>query len=91
MPDQELQPQPENKPMGLAGKGAILGLIIAYPVSYFFQPSVLRAKLSLGEYITQIGDVLGESNLVSAVIISFVVCPILLAIIGGAIDKSKNS
>ena len=64
MSDQQLQPQ--NGPMGLASKGAILGLVIAYPVSYFFQSAILRDKLSLGEYISNINKVLSDDKLVTA-------------------------
>ena len=71
--------------------GVVIGLVLAYPISYFFQPGYLRAKLSLGEYIIEIADILDEPKLVSAVVISFIVCPVVLGIVGRLIDRKSKA
>lgn len=74
-------PPPSNKSNGNAGPGIIIGLLLAYPVSYWFQPGVIRAKLSLGDYISKFSDVIQSKDLQSAIITSFIACPVVLGIV----------
>jgi hypothetical protein len=57
----------------LVRRGMIVGAILGYPVSYFLQSSMVRAKLSLPQYIVHVGDVLAEGELVGAVVLGFIV------------------
>ncbi|MCK9414532.1 MAG: zinc ribbon domain-containing protein [Prolixibacteraceae bacterium] len=61
---------------------AILGAILGIPLSYYFQPEMVRAKVGgIGGYMKNFGDVVSNSDLVGNVILSAVIC----ALVGGAI------
>ncbi len=64
--------------------GAVVGALMGYPLSYFFQAGALRAKLSLGEYIQHINDVLNDGDLGPTAIITVVGCAVGVAIVGWA-------
>ena len=70
--------------------GLLVGALLGYPLSYYFQPGALRAKVSLGQYIEHIGEVVGNSELVSAVVIGFVVAMGAGAGIGWLIQTSRQ-
>lgn len=72
---------PTNQSNGSAAPGIILGLLLAYPVSYWFQPGVVRAKFSLGDYITHFSDIIQSKDLQSAIITSFIACPVVLGLV----------
>ncbi len=73
-----------------AVSGAIIGAIIAYPLSYFLQPAALRAKVSLGEYIEKFSDVVGSKDLRSTVIVSFVIAIVVASAIGFVVGRSAD-
>ena len=62
--------------------GAVIGALIGYPLSYYFQPAALRLKIPLGNYIQHISDVLGEKDLRSTAIGTWIVAIIVCAVIG---------
>ena len=68
--------------------GLILGLLVSYPLSYYFQPDAVRMKLTMANYISHRSDVVGDSNLRSAVILCLIGCPVMGAVIGHLIDKN---
>ena len=71
--------------------GLLVGALLGYPLSYYFQPGALRSKVSLGQYIEHVGDVVGNSELVSAVFIGFTVAMGAGAGIGWLIQTSRQS
>ena len=68
--------------------GLFLGLLVSYPLSYYFQPDAIRLKLTMANYISHFGDVVGDSNLRSAVILCLIGCPLIGGVIGHLIDKN---
>lgn len=42
--------------------GLVIGLVIGVPASYFLQSGILRAKLSLGAYITHLPELISQSG-----------------------------
>ncbi len=70
--------------------GVIIGAICAYPLSYFFQPGALRAKLSLGQYIEHFSDVVGTKELQSTVVVSFVIAIAVAGVIGFAMGRAAD-
>ena len=70
--------------------GLLVGLIVSYPISYYFQPDAVRVKLTMANYISHITDVVGDSNLRSAVIMSLIGCTIVGGVIGHLIDKNAS-
>lgn len=64
--------------------GAFIGLVLGYPLSYFCQPSVLRAKCSLGDYISHISDVFRARDLVATAIGVWIGSVIICALLGWA-------
>lgn len=70
--------------------GAVIGAILAYPLSYFFQPGALRAKISLGKYIEVFSDIIGNKDLQSTVILSFVISIAVAAAIGFAVGRTAD-
>ena len=71
--------------------GLLVGAILGYPLSYYFQPAALRSKVSLGQYIEHAGDVVGNSELVSSVFIGFLVAMVAGAGIGWLIQNSRQA
>jgi hypothetical protein len=71
--------------------GLLVGALLGYPLSYYFQPSALRSKVSLGQYIEHVGEVVGNSELVSAVYIGFAVAMSAGAGIAWLVQTSRQS
>lgn len=73
--------------------GLIAGCLLGYPLSYFFQSRALQAKLSLGGYIEHFSDIIGDKDLLSAVIVGFIVaigvCGVAGYVIGRNLDQKK--
>lgn len=68
----------------------IVGIFISYPLSYYFQSSMLRNKLSLGEYVQKFGDVIADKDLVGNVLISLMVCCVLGFVLGFILDSVSS-
>ena len=79
--------QEQTKSSSLAGIGVLSGLLLAYPVSYYFQPGYLRGKLSLTDYVFHINDVLSEGQLMRTVAVTFVLLPVVLGVAGSILDR----
>lgn len=78
----------KNEGKSYRAVGLILGLLVSYPLSYYFQPDAVRLKLTMANYISHFSDVVGDSNLRSAVILCLIGCPIVGGVIGHLIDKN---
>jgi len=70
--------------------GGLIGAVAAYPLSYFFQPSALRAKISLGKYIEGFSEVINSKDLSSTVFVSFVIFVIIGMLVGAIIGRAKK-
>ena len=91
-PPQQAAKPPVAAPLILGFIGFLLGI----PLSYFFQPGLIRAKFTCGEYITNLPqllegilknpDDLGIQILLTLVI-TCAVTSIIFAVIGHAIAK----
>ena len=70
-------------------KYAIIGAIAGLPLSYYFQPEILRQKISLLDYITNLGKMFEADYLLKNIFMSVVV----FAAIGYAIGyfSEKNA
>ena len=69
---------------------AILGGILGIPLSYYFQPEIVRAKTgSIGGYLENFGDILENSDLVGNVLLSVVIFAIIGGVIGYLIDIAQ--
>lgn len=69
----------------LSAAGLLLGAVLGYPISYFFQPGALRAKMSLGDYVQHIGDIMQSNDLRVTAIGTWIGCTILFCIIGAVL------
>jgi ABC-type multidrug transport system ATPase subunit/ABC-type multidrug transport system permease subunit len=79
-----------NKPSSV-GIGALIGLLLGYPLSYFFQPGALRQKMSLGDYIQHIGDVFNSKDLVATAIGVWIGAVIIFALLGLMLTSAMAS
>lgn len=79
----------QNKNMFTVG-GFIAGVVLGYPVSYFFQPGLIRQKLSIGQYISHIGDILGDKNLSGTAFGTWIGCIIALSAAGWFVGQVLN-
>jgi len=71
--------------------GAILGAVLGYPISFFFQPGLLRAVTSLGEYFAKFKDVIEDPKFSSTVYITVVFSALVFAALGVVYaNNSKN-
>lgn len=68
-------------------KGLLVGALVGYPLSYFFQPSALRAKISMGTYISHIGEVFGDKDLSSTAVLVWVASIVVGALVGRMLDS----
>jgi len=78
-----------NKPSSV-GVGALIGLLVGYPLSYFFQSGALRAKLSLGGYIEHISDVFNSRDLVGTAIGVWIGSVLVFALIGVMLNAAMS-
>jgi len=73
--------------------GAIIGAIVGYPLSYFMQPSALRMKCSLGDYIGHISDILQSNQFAGTAIGTWIGSIVVFALLGLLVSflaSSKN-
>jgi hypothetical protein len=68
--------------------GSILGGLLGFSISYYFQPEAVRMKIPLGRYIVNIGNVLTDADLAGTAIICMAPCAIVGFVIGFAIDSN---
>lgn len=69
---------------------AIIGAILGIPLSYYFQPEMVRSKMSLLDYITKMNEIFEQKDLVGNVIFGVIVFTVIGAIIGYFMDLSEN-
>jgi hypothetical protein len=69
---------------------AIIGAILGIPLSYYFQPEMLRSKMSLLDYITKMNEIFEQKDLVGNVIFGVIAFTVIGAIIGYFMDLSEN-
>jgi len=68
----------------------IIGAIAGLPLSYFFQPEMVKAKVGgLAGYIKHFGDILDEPDLYGNVVAGVVVFALVGLLIGYFIDKNE--
>ncbi len=70
----------------------LLAVPIGYAVSYFFQPSYLRAKFTIADYFVQIKDVISSQELgITAFSVTIVVALVVLVatLLLGVISRSR--
>lgn len=69
--------------------GAIIGLLSGFPLSYYFQPEMIRQKLPFDEYLKHFDELMKDKMLSTNIIMSCVA----FAIVGGIIAFfiSKNN
>jgi hypothetical protein len=69
---------------------AIIGAILGLPISYYFQPELVRTKVGgIGGYFNHFGDILKNSDYLGNVILSVLIFAIIGGLIGYFIDKNK--
>lgn len=68
---------------------SIIGAIIGLPLSYYFQPDMIRAKIGgISGYFKHFNQILEAEDLIGNVIISMVVFALIGGIIGYFMDKN---
>lgn len=69
---------------------AIIGAILGIPLSYYFQPEIVRAKVGgMGGYLENFGDIVNNSDLVGNVILSIVIFAFIGGVIGYILDENE--
>ena len=70
---------------------AIIGAILGIPLSYYFQSSMVQAKVGgIGGYLQHFGDIVKNGNLMGNVVLSVVIFAIVGGLIGYFIDKNES-
>jgi hypothetical protein len=70
--------------------GGFIGLIVGYPLSYWFQPGALRTKLSLGGYVEHMSDVLQSRDFAGTAIGTWIGCVLVFALGGLLLSVATN-
>lgn len=67
----------------------IVGAILGIPISYYFQPSIVQNKLTLGQYLSNLPQILGDTtaDFLTPVLLSCVICAIALGVVGYFMDR----
>lgn len=69
---------------------AVIGVLLGIPLSYYFQPGVVRAKMGISEYVTQLPQIMGEgADFVIPVVLSVVLFGFGLGVIGHFLDRQS--
>ena len=73
----------------------LAGVVLGYPLSYYFQSDIVRMKMSLGDYITKFPDVLGtigksSSEIGWTALITMIVCAAITEVILILATKKKK-
>ncbi|MEO0899617.1 MAG: hypothetical protein AAFY71_24620 [Bacteroidota bacterium] len=69
----------------------IIGAVLGVPLSYYFQPEMVKAKTGgIGGYLQQIDKVAENSELLTNVIISVVIFTLVGVLVGYFIDKNAE-
>lgn len=72
---------------------ALIGLVLGVPMSYYFQPGLVRAKLSLTQYIGKLPELLGAEGgqFISPIVMSCLLFAIAGGVIGYFMDQAARS
>ncbi len=85
-------PKPRQGSRNKTALFAIIGALLGIPLSYYFQPEVVRTKLGLSEYVTKLPEVMGEgADYVIPVLLSVVIFGFALGIVGYALDRQAQA
>ena len=72
-------------------KGAVIGAILGIPLSYYFQPEIVKSKLGgVGGYLKNFDKIVDNSDLLGNVILSIVVFAFVGGVIGYFMDKNET-
>lgn len=70
---------------------AFLGGILGIPLSYYFQPQMVQAKVGgMGGYLKNFGDIVDNSDLIGNVFLSVVIFALIGLVIGYFIDANET-
>ena len=71
---------------------SIIGALLGVPLSYYFQPEMVRAKMGNAfNYIKHLDEIAKSQDLLPNVIISVIVCALIGGFIGYLVDKNKSN
>jgi ABC-type antimicrobial peptide transport system permease subunit len=71
---------------------AILGAILGVPLSYFFQPEIVKSKVGgIGGYIQHLDQIVQNESFLTNVIVSVVIFAIVGGIFGYFMDKNAKA
>lgn len=66
--------------------GAVIGMLVGIPLSYYFQPDMVRMKVSLVKYVVNIKEMLGYSDVAPTILVTVTIT----GIIGFIIQRKRN-
>ncbi len=70
---------------------AIFGALIGIPLSYYFQPELVRAKIGgMSGYLGNFGEIITNSDLVGNIILSVIIFALVGFFIGYIIDSYED-
>lgn len=81
----------KNKPTNYRVRGLLLGLFLGYPLSYWFQPALVRMFASLGDYIVSIGDVMATEGMGPRALLTMLGCAVFGALMGQMVNGIVKS
>ncbi len=68
---------------------AFIGALLGIPLSYYFQPEIVRAKLSLSEYLTHLPEIVTDESgaYIAPVILTVLISAMVLGVVGMFMDQ----
>ena len=73
----------------------IVGFILGVPISYYFQPGIIRVKFTCGQYVSNLPDMIRgilkhPDDVGIQVLVTLVLSCVVLSVIGGLIGRAIN-
>ena len=71
---------------------AVIGAILGFPLSYYFQPEIVRMKVGgVSGYLQHFGEIMDDGDLTGNVIISVIIFAAIGGVIGYFVDKNAET
>ena len=71
---------------------AVIGILVGIPLSYYFQPSIVQAKVTLPEYLKHVPEILQDQSgdYILPFLLSIGICGLIGGVLGWFMDQATD-